>query len=221
MAAAEPAEPYRPLRSASMVVVLGVHAAALWGALAWSSADVKIGQAEVLAVSFVTEAEPLVEPEPLPPTPPKPVIQPKPKPLIASKAVEPVADAIVVPEEPEEEDQEPAEPIAAYTPSDEPADKVEPEPPRFDMAYLQNPNPAYPSMSKRLREEGTVALLVRVSAKGEALNVQVSRTSGYARLDDAAVRAVKQWKFKPSRRGDEAIEGMALVPIVFSLKNNS
>jgi periplasmic protein TonB len=221
MATAAPAEPYRHLRLASMAAVLAAHGVALWGAVAWSHNEPPPTPPAVLAVSFVAP-QPVEAPVPLPPAPPppKPVVQPKPKPLITSRATEPVPDAIVAPPEPEQP-QEPAEPVAAYSPAAaEPAEKAPPEPPRYDMAYLQNPFPPYPSTSRRMREEGTVALLVRVSATGDAVDVQVSKSSGYSRLDEAAVRAVRRWKFKPSKRGDEAVEGVALVPIVFSLKQS-
>jgi protein TonB len=72
-------------------------------------------------------------------------------------------------------------------------------------------------MSRRLREVGTVQLRVRVSAEGQALDVQLAKSSGYSRLDEAALAAVKQWKFQPALRGDTAIEAWVLVPVEFSL----
>ena len=91
-------------------------------------------------------------------------------------------------------------------------------PPRFDAAYLNNPAPNYPNMSRRLREIGTVQLRVRVSAAGEPLEVLMTKSSGYGRLDESALAAVKKWKFQPATRGDTAIEAWVLVPVEFSLK---
>jgi protein TonB len=91
-------------------------------------------------------------------------------------------------------------------------------PPRFDAAYLKNPAPNYPNMSRRLREIGTVQLRVRVSAVGEPLEVLMAKSSGYGRLDESALAAVKKWKFQPATRGDTAIEAWVLVPVEFSLK---
>lgn len=90
-------------------------------------------------------------------------------------------------------------------------------PPRFDAAYLKNPAPNYPNMSRRLREVGTVQLRVRVSAAGQALDVLLAKSSGYSRLDEAALAAVQQWKFQPALRGGTAIEAWVLVPVEFSL----
>lgn len=90
---------------------------------------------------------------------------------------------------------------------------------RFDAAYLQNPHPEYPPISRRLGEEGRVLLRVRVTADGRAAAVDVDKSSNFTRLDDAALRGVTRWRFVPARRGDEAIEAMVIVPIVFRLDN--
>lgn len=92
--------------------------------------------------------------------------------------------------------------------------------PSFDADYLSNPAPVYPSVSRRLREEGLVVLRVRVAASGTAVAVQVERTSGSSRLDAAAVHAVERWRFVPARRGDDAVEAWVLVPIEFELKQS-
>ena len=91
------------------------------------------------------------------------------------------------------------------------------EPPRFDVAYLNNPTPIYPALSKRLHEQGKVLLRVRVSATGTAEQIEIQMSSGASRLDNAAVDAVRQWRFVPARRGDDAMTGWALVPINFHL----
>lgn len=90
-------------------------------------------------------------------------------------------------------------------------------PPRFDADYLHNPKPLYPSMSRRLGEEGTVSLRVRVAADGTASEVALSQSSGFPHLDAAAREAVQRWRFVPARRGDEAIESWVGVPVVFAL----
>lgn len=89
--------------------------------------------------------------------------------------------------------------------------------PRFDADYLQNPEPAYPQMSRRMREAGKVLLRVRVNPTGEPENIEITSGSGFPRLDQAAVDTVQRWKFVPARRGDEAVTANVLVPIVFRL----
>lgn len=90
-------------------------------------------------------------------------------------------------------------------------------PPNFNADYLSNPAPAYPPLSRRLHEEGEVILRVRVTTQGQAAEVQLERTSGFARLDSAAMGAVSRWRFVPARRGEEIVEAWVRVPIEFSL----
>ena len=89
---------------------------------------------------------------------------------------------------------------------------------RFDVDYLNNPKPAYPAMSRRLREEGVVVLKVHVRSDGTVATAIVDKRSGSTRLDEAALAAVKQWHFVPARRGSEPIDSWVLVPIEFELQ---
>jgi periplasmic protein TonB len=91
-------------------------------------------------------------------------------------------------------------------------------PPDFNAAYLNNPQPVYPNMSRRVREAGTVQLRVRVSAAGLPAEILMAKSSGYARLDEAALAAVRKYKFQPAMRGNTAIEAWVIVPIEFSLR---
>lgn len=89
---------------------------------------------------------------------------------------------------------------------------------RFDAAYLHNPRPNYPANSRRLGEEGKVLLRVRVSPDGTAAAVDLEKSSNFERLDEAARQAVSRWRFVPAKRGDEAIEAVIIVPLVFRLE---
>ena len=90
--------------------------------------------------------------------------------------------------------------------------------PRFDADYLNNPKPAYPSMSKRLGEEGQVLLRVLVGQEGGAEQIQVLRSSGFARLDEAAKAAVSRWRFIPAKVGNDATTAWVQVPVTFELR---
>lgn len=84
--------------------------------------------------------------------------------------------------------------------------------------YLKNPAPAYPETSRRLGQEGTTILLVEVTSQGEPRLVQIKTSSGFRLLDDAALKAVRRWKFSPARMGSVAIDSQAEVPVRFVIK---
>jgi protein TonB len=90
--------------------------------------------------------------------------------------------------------------------------------PNFRAKYLSNPPPGYPPASVRRQEEGTVILKVRVTADGRADELSIDQGSGFARLDQAAVDAVRRWRFVPARRGDENVPGWVRVPVRFNLE---
>lgn len=91
------------------------------------------------------------------------------------------------------------------------------EPPRFGAAYLNNPPPVYPSMSRRAGEQGRVLLKVLVSESGHAETVQIDTSSGFDKLDRAAVEAVKKWSFVPAKLSNQPVSAFVLVPIKFAL----
>ncbi|MCG9081399.1 energy transducer TonB [Laribacter hongkongensis] len=91
-------------------------------------------------------------------------------------------------------------------------------PPSFTADYLANPAPAYPPLSQELGESGQVRLRVTVDASGAPSQVEIAESSGFTRLDRAALSAVKRWRFVPARRGSEAVAGRVIVPIHFNLK---
>lgn len=165
--------------------------------------------AATLMVSLITTAPPEQKP---PPPKPRPKIPDKPQ-MIATTA--PLPSEIQAP--PMEALPEPEPPPAMPSPA------LPPQliPPNFVAAYLNNPAPSYPAMSVRLREEGTVILLVHVSVDGRAEQVQVEHSSGSARLDDAATSVVKnRWRFVPAKQGDQPVAAWVRIPLSFELKKN-
>ena len=89
---------------------------------------------------------------------------------------------------------------------------------RFDADYLRNPAPPYPAISRRMREEGKVLLRVSVMPAGTADSVEIKTSSGSTRLDESALRTVRQWRFIPARRGEIAVQSWVLVPVIFKLE---
>lgn len=90
-------------------------------------------------------------------------------------------------------------------------------PPRSDAAHLNNPKPVYPAVSRRLKETGVVVLDVYILADGSVGELRVKKSSGHPRLDEAALAAVRRWKYVPARRGNDAIALWHAQSLVFSL----
>lgn len=111
----------------------------------------------------------------------------------------------------------PSPPSSAPTPSS--ADGGLPE--LSNVAYLVQPTPRYPPESRRSREQGLVVLRVLIDEAGHAKTIEIYRSSGHPRLDEAARAAVIRAVFKPFMERGVARVAAAIVPIEFSLRSPS
>jgi periplasmic protein TonB len=84
--------------------------------------------------------------------------------------------------------------------------------------YQENRPPAYPEQARRRRIEGTVVLEVLVNGGGSVNHLAVQASSGHRLLDEAALRAVRGWRFEPGRRGSVPVTTKVLVPVRFVLQ---
>lgn len=112
----------------------------------------------------------------------------------------------------------PLPPIAAPVAIGAPPAPTLPAPPRIelpssDAEYLQNPKPAYPALSNRLHEEGTVLVSVFVEADGNVQKVELKKSSGFNRLDRAALAGIQRWRFVPGKRAGIPEAMWVVVPI--------
>jgi protein TonB len=220
--------------------VLALHAAMLW---ALQSGLVRRAVEVIVPVEILTSiVTPPAPVQPTPPAPPAPPVQPappqpqKPKPVVqrprpapapapmpvATPSPAPAPQAPVGVAEPQPAPPPIAAPVtAAAAPSPAPAPPPPPavQLPSTNADYLQNPPPAYPPISRRLREQGKVLLHVQISAQGAALDAQVKRSSGYDRLDRAALDAVLKWRYVPGKRGGVPETMWFDVPVDFVLNN--
>lgn len=199
-------------------VTLALHVAAAAALLSYRPAREALVAAVPIVVELISPARVEVAPSPARPTaPPKPhpVARQAPAPVepLPALAAPPASDAVAA-----SMASSPA--VRAVPPSAAPVAAPETTtPPAFNASYLDNPAPAYPSLSKRLREEGQVLLRVLVNAGGTADAVELRATSGHARLDDAARETVRGWRFVPAKRGAESVPAWVVVPITFRLES--
>jgi len=80
--------------------------------------------------------------------------------------------------------------------------------------------PVYPAISRRMGEEGKLVLRVELNEKGYVDNAKVINSSGYERLDNAALTAVKGWHCNPAQRDGQPARAIALQPFNFVLQGN-
>ncbi len=88
------------------------------------------------------------------------------------------------------------------------------------VGVLRRIRPLYPLIAKKSGWEGTVLVRVTIEKNGRASQVDVSRSSGHKVLDDAAVKAIKRWTFRPARDGNIPIRSVVVIPLKFSLKEH-
>ena len=210
----------RRLVIAASVVLF--HMAALWAlqsGLLQRAVEV-IVPAEVLS-EFISPPAP--KSEQLQPSAPKPPA-PQPEKRQALPAPLPVATPAPAPAPAapagESTPQPPAAAMAAAVSTAPPGPPAPPrlELPSSDAAYLNNPKPPYPVLSKRLGEQGKVVVRVLIGTDGTAQQAEIRTSSGYDRLDQAALTTVLKWRYVPGKRGGVAEAMWFNVPINFVLE---
>ena len=86
------------------------------------------------------------------------------------------------------------------------------------VACQERPPPDYPSISRRLGEQGEVLLRAELDENGRVFAAQVIKGSGYPRLDEAALGAVRHWHCMPVMRNGQSVHAVALQPFKFTLQ---
>lgn len=217
----------RSARALGITAAVAIHAAAAALVLRMT-VPVPVVPAKPIMVSLIETpkpAPPVIEPpKPRPavkqPQPQRPVRAPDPVPVMQPAPIEPVITSAPAPISAARE--VPATAPAPAPGPETPAPKPVPAPviePRFDAAYLNNPAPTYPAVSRRLGEQGRVLLRVHVDEQGSPTTVTLRTSSGHDRLDNVALETVRRWKFVPAKRGEEAVGAWVIVPIVFDLRS--
>lgn len=213
-----------PLQRCTMVGgILALHGVALWGLL-----QVDAVRAAVLEVAPVF-IDVLARPEPPKPEPPKPATPqlPKPTPLapppvIAAPAAAEPAPFTVPPSPPEPPAPTPVQTVWPPAPAPPPPPVAPPAPkliPASAVQFLELPVVDYPRQSRRNNEAGVTLVRACIDTQGGApRSVAVEKSSGFARLDQAAVAAVQRARFKPYTENGQPVEGWALIPIHFELE---
>lgn len=91
--------------------------------------------------------------------------------------------------------------------------------PSSAVRYLLEPMLSYPRISRELGEEGVVRLKVLVDEQGRPQDIEVARSSGYPRLDQQAVQAMKKARFQPHLEDGQARKVWVVAPLTFNLED--
>jgi protein TonB len=164
------------------------------------------------------EPEPIIEPEP----------EPEPEPVTAveipfeTTTITPSAEPVTAPSvtaDARGHEPEP-QPQTDIDDAGEAGASTESIVPTFDRApaYTYNPKPRYPRAARRHGQEGTVMLLVEVLANGRVGEIEIEESSGYELLDNAAVTAVRRWRFVPAKKGSLSVSARVRIPVEFNLE---
>lgn len=115
-------------------------------------------------------------------------------------------------------------PFAGSTPANTPGGGTLPAAQTSASAFqppqlLHKIEPSYPEEARRQRLEGRVVIRLEVLTNGLAGLVTIRQSSGQQLLDEAAIEAVKQWRFIPAKDAHGTpVLSVTTVPIAFRLK---
>ena len=88
----------------------------------------------------------------------------------------------------------------------------------LDGRMVSGKPPRYPIESRRKKEQGTVLLSLVLGIDGAVEQISVNRSSGFPRLDNAALDAVRRWRWEPVLRSGAVVKVRGLVEIPFVLQ---
>lgn len=213
-------------RAAGLLVVLVMHGAVLYGL--WIIRVIpRPAETVTLFVNLINPPPPESRPEAIPP--PKPPARP-----IKQEAARPAepphyhlaAEAPVTSPTEAVEPLPPPGPVVASPQSEPvlmPSSQPKPDEPvtltsELALVCPKRTPPPYPPLSRRLGESGKVVLRVELDETGRVSAAQVISSSGFDRLDAAALAAVRTWRCRPALRDGQAVRAVAVQPFNFTLE---
>lgn len=190
-----------PRRTGLLILVAGLHVLIVYGLM--------VATGVVRQPAFVTPIEAVFIPES--------TSEPEPEIKIKPEIDQPVAVDEPVPEVQFEEAVTPPSDVPVPASANAISGSQQQGAPAQDLKTANRVDPIYPPASRRAGEEGTVRLKVLVDTSGRASNVAVTQSSGFPRLDQAAMEAVRKWRFVAATDGTNKIQAYTQVAVTFKL----
>ena len=202
----------------AIVLAVGIHLALAPALLSLGYQAVKRHEASLTAINL----------SPPPPPPASPPAEPKAQTLQTAVQPVPVTTAVPIPRPviamvPTAVPQVPMASVAAPKAAVAAPAPTPPAPPStvtsdaLGTRMISGSPPRYPVESRRKKEQGTVELLLVLGTDGRVETITVTRSSGFDRLDDAALSAVRRWRWAPTLRDGAAVKVRGIVEIPFML----
>lgn len=194
-----------------MLLVL-FHIVLIWGLKSGFAMKMVAAVMQPIEAEIINDVEEDVAPPP--PPPPKMEIPPV-------EVPPPVVNIVIAP------DAAPTTALSNVT------DRPQPPPPPAPVATIprtalslnkkaSQPSTAeyYPPTSQRLGEEGSTKVKICVGVNGRVTTATTEETSGFERLDEAAIKVAKLYRFNPATENGKPVEACATLPVKFNLKED-
>lgn len=197
------------------ILVVALHAAALAALLSYHYIVQTAKPPEALVLLDIAASRPpeRAAPPEIPDIPPAvippPVIEIENRPPTITAAVVETPPPAPAPYAPAAKGDAPSAPPAPAAPAPFVAD--------LSASMIEAVPPRYPLESRRLKEQGTVVLDLLLDVDGRVEQISVRSSSGFSRLDQAALHAVRKWRWSPTLRNGSAVPVRGLVEIPFAL----
>lgn len=194
-------------RTAILAVIVGIHVLLVL-AINTSLSTVILDRLPPLIKAEIIE-EIIKDDEPPPPPPtvetPPPYVPPPTIVIDLPTATKGPTTALVVTDKPR--------PVAPPPPA------VVKKAPEIDPRFKRRFQPDYPPTSRRLGEEGSVVLQVLVDTEGKVQDGKIQTSSGFPRLDEAALKhALRAWRFKPGTEDGKPVSAWHSVKVTFRIE---
>ena len=87
-----------------------------------------------------------------------------------------------------------------------------------NVAYVDKKicTPKYPRVSRKRGERGRVLVRVFINRDGSSEKVEIEQSSGFSRLDEAAMNSAKKCRFIPAKRNGKPVKTLATIPYTFT-----
>lgn len=200
-----------PEHSAGLLLVLALHGAALWGLWHHRLLPTPTDAATVFVNFIAPPAPPKAE---MPAAAAKPRSQPAevppPRQVVVADLPSAAPDSVAAPPAPT---SAPAPVIAAAVGPVTLGTEL-------SVSCPERTAPTYPLLSRRMNETGTTVLRVELDEQGHVSSARVATGSGFERLDQAALTAVKTWRCQAPSRNGQPLRAVALQPFKFVLQGS-